>query len=228
MKMTNALRPNRDLPQLEGINLNAAAAQGGGADYEHAIVALPNLAQGAPSGLSGAIPQNTMQIRWIMLIFEAVITGAATNNVVYNILQRRNGGFLVNTTSPTTIVAGIQTVTPASMANITVGTRLTFSGGTGAAEVVTVASVNSSAGTFVATFVNGHSGAYTIVSAPLATITFSNGVNAAAWVPVQLAANPTNAIQAGDVITLQRFSNGTGIATPALTVTIDWQNYVTK
>lgn len=226
MKGTRMLRPNRDTPQLEGINLNAAAAQGSGADYEHAIVAMPNLAQGAPSGLSGAIPQNAMQIRWIMLVFEANLTGAATNNVVYNVLQRRNGAFLVNTTSPTTITAGTQAVTPASMNNIFPGTKLTVSGGTGAAEVVTVASVTNT--TFTATFVNGHSGAYTLVSAPLASITFSNGVNATAWVPVQLAATPNNVLLAGDVITLQRFTNGTGIATPALTVTIDWENYLTK
>lgn len=224
MRMTEALRSNRDLPQLEGINLNAAAGAGSGADYEHAIVAVPNLAQGAGSGLAGATPQNTMQIRWIMLIFEAVLTGANTNNVTYNILQRRNGAFLVNTSSATTVVAGTQAVTPASMTNITVGTKLTFSGGTGATETVTVLSTTQT--TFTATFANGHSGAYTIVSAPLATITFASGTNAAAFVPVQLKANPGNAIAPGDVITLQRTTAGTGLATPALTVTIDWKSYV--
>lgn len=228
MKMTKALRPNRDVPQLEGINLNAQAGAGSGADYEHAIVALPNLALGAPSGLSGAVPQNAMQIRWILIVFEANLTGANTNNVTYNVNQRRNGLPLVNTTSATTISAGLQTVTPASMANIMVGMKLTFSGGTGATEVVTVASVNASAGTFTAVFANGHSGAYTIVSAPLATITFASGTNATAWVPVQLAAYANNYIAPGDTVTLQRVSAGSGLATPALTVWIDWESYLTK
>lgn len=222
-RISKALRPNRDLPQLEGINLNAQAGAGSGADYEHAIVALPNLAQGAPSGTSGEYPTNAMTIRWIQITFEANLTGVATNNVTYNFNQYRNGAVPVNTTSTTTIVAGQQTVTPASMANISVNSQLVFSGGTGATETVVVQSVNNSAGTFTATFANGHSGAYTIVSAPLATITYSNGVNATKWVPVQLKAN-TNYIAPGDVVTIQRLSNGTGLATPALTVTIDWAN----
>ena len=68
----------------------------------------------------------------------------------------------VNTTSATTISAGSQTVTPASMANIFVGTQLFFSGGTGASETVIVTAVTGT--TFTATFANGHSGAYTITT----------------------------------------------------------------
>lgn len=71
-------------------------------------------------------------------------------------------GSCVSTTSATTITAGTQTVTPASMANITPGMLLNFANGTGTAEVVTVQLVTAT--TFTATFVNGHSGAYTITS----------------------------------------------------------------
>ncbi len=71
-------------------------------------------------------------------------------------------GTSVGTTAPTTIVAGSQVVTPASMSNIQVGQYLNFAGGTGAAEDVLVTAVTSTM--FTATFVNGHSGAYTISS----------------------------------------------------------------
>src|SRR5256885_13768992 len=69
----------------------------------------------------------------------------------------------VATTAPTTITAGAdRVVTPASMANITVGRWLNFAGGTGTAEDVVVQTVTAT--TFTADFVNGHSGAYTISS----------------------------------------------------------------
>ena|SRR2546421_94017 len=68
----------------------------------------------------------------------------------------------VSTTSATTIVASTMAVTPASMLNIVPGLRINVSGGTGAAEDTQVISTTST--TFTATFVNGHSGAYQIVS----------------------------------------------------------------
>ncbi len=55
-------------------------------------------------------------------------------------------------------------VTPASITNILQGMILNFSAGTGAAEDVVVNTVNYVGGTFTANFVNGHSGAYKIVS----------------------------------------------------------------
>ncbi len=71
----------------------------------------------------------------------------------------------VATTSATTITAGSdKTVTPASMTNIVQGMRLNFSAGTGAAEDVIVKTTNVVGGTFTADFVNGHSGAYNIIS----------------------------------------------------------------
>lgn len=72
-------------------------------------------------------------------------------------------GLCVSTTSTTTIVAGSNVVvTPASMINIQVGMILNFANGTGATENVVVKSVTAT--TFTADFVNGHSGAYTIIS----------------------------------------------------------------
>ena len=227
MKISKALRPNRDLPQLEVLAL-AAAAAGTGADFEHAVVALPNLAQGAPSGTAGMVAENTMTIRWLGLLFEATLTGAATNNFTVNILQRRAGAPPVNTTSATTITAGTQTFTPASLAGFFVGAKVVFSGGTGATETVTIAAVNTSAGTATATFVNGHSGAYTIVSAPLATITYGSGVNESQWVPHWFAASPGNYVLPGDVITVQRVSAGTGLASPSFSVIVEWENYVPR
>ncbi|GAC1589074.1 MAG: hypothetical protein NVS4B1_33400 [Ktedonobacteraceae bacterium] len=217
------VKPNKDTPQLEGINLNAASATGTGADYEHPMIALPNLGQGAPTNTAGAVAQNAMTIRWMLLEFEAVVTGVATNNVTYNLLQRRLGLLLVNAvTSATTIVAGTQAVVPSSMANIYVNSKLVLSGGTGATETVTVASTTATS--FTATFVNGHSGAYAINSAPLATTTFGAGTNAVAYQPIQLAVNAGNVILGGDSVSIQRLTNGTGIATPALSVWVDWIN----
>lgn len=69
----------------------------------------------------------------------------------------------VATTAPTTITAGNGVVvTPASMANITVGRWLNFNGGTGSPEDVQVLAVTST--TFTANFQNNHSGAYVISS----------------------------------------------------------------
>lgn len=72
-------------------------------------------------------------------------------------------GRVVSTTSATTIVAGSNVVvTPASIANITPGMILNIANGTGSAEDIVVKSVTTT--TFTADFVNGHSGAYTIIS----------------------------------------------------------------
>lgn len=82
------------------------------------------------------------------------ITATGTNVAV---------GKQVATTAPTTIVAGSGVVvTPASMANIISGMILNFAGGTGSAEDIQV--ISTTATTFTANFVNGHSGAYNITS----------------------------------------------------------------
>lgn len=118
----------------------------------------------------------------------------------------------VNTTSATTITAGVaRVVTPASIYGIHVGDNLYFSGGTGTAEYVQVTAVTNT--TFTATFVNGHSGGYTIVS----------GTNNAVMGSNYIATNQPFEILPGDTLTLNRVSNNvTGLATPALVAEIEW------
>lgn len=209
----------RDLPMWESINLNSSSAGGVSTDYEHVILFVPQLI--APSGLSSDLPPNAQNVRSVSLVFEANVTGVATNNFTLNILQRRGGALLVNTNSASTVTAGSFTVTPASMANIVVGSQLVFSAGTGATETVTVNAITST--TFTATFANGHSGAYTIVAAPMATVTYASGTNETAFVPHQfnVPVGNWNMLKSGDCVTIQRVSNGTGLASPALTVGVD-------
>ena len=212
---------HRDIPNLPTINVNLSVAGGVSTDFEHVIYMTPKLIQSLTTGEAGDVPINSQNVRYVMLNFESNLTGANTNNFTLNIVQRRAGAILVNTTSATTVVTGVNTVTPASMANIQVNSQLVFSGGTGATETVTVQSVTAT--TFNANFANGHSGAYTITSAPLATITYASGTNETAFVTHQFTVpiNYSNAILPGDVVTIQRISNGTGLANPPFTVGLD-------
>lgn len=220
MRLARALGRNRDVPQLEAYS-GVAVAAGSAADFEHVITTIPDLTSGAPSGAVGDIASNSMRIRFATLTFEAAITGAATNNCTFNFRQYRGGSLVATTTASTAVgAAGSVTITPASMAGIFVGQTLAISGGTGTAENVVVTAVTST--TFTAVFANTHSGTYNIVQAPLATITFASGTNAAAWTPIQFTALQ-NIVKAGDVITIQRASsNATGLATTAYLAQIDW------
>jgi len=56
----------------------------------------------------------------------------------------------------------------------------------------------------------------------LASIAFSSGVNASAFVPVHLTPAAGNVIEPGDVITVQLVSTGTGLAAPAMTAQVEW------
>lgn len=283
-----ASQKHRDVPALPTINVNLSVAGGVSTDFEHVIYFTPDLTMFQASGETGDMPINAMNVRLAILSFEAALTGVATNNFTLNFIQRRAGNILVNTTSATTVTgAGTATITPASMANISLNSRLVFSGGTGATETVVVSAVNFTGGTFTATFANNHSGAYTIQSAPLATVTYATTTSATTVVagvntvtPASMASiyvgsrlqfsggtgatevvlvtsvtattftanfanghsgaytiaiaelafvnhqfyvpmGPFNAILPGDVVTLQRISNGTGLANPALTVGLD-------
>lgn len=219
-RFARALGRNRDIPQIEAYS-GAAVAAGSAADFEHAITTIPDLTAGAPSGASGDIASNAMRIRFLSLTFEAAITGQATNNCTFNFRQYRGGSLVATTTASTTVsAAGSATITPGSMAAIFVGQTLAISGGTGTAESVVVTAVTST--TFTTVFANTHSGTYNIVQAPLATITFASGTNAAAWTPIQFAAL-NNIVQHGDVITIQRASsNATGLATTAYLAQAEW------
>jgi hypothetical protein len=220
MQLDKVLGKHRDITLFESINLNSSSAAGASADYEHIIFMLPQ-PQGA-AGTLGDLPINALNVRSISVGFEGAIAGAATNNFTLNFWHRRNGNLLVNTTSATAITAGNGvSVTPASMANILPGALLVISGGTGTTETVSVLSVTPTS--FVANFSSDHSGSYTITSAPLTTITYSAGVNETQFVPHQfnVPINQANMIVSADCITIQRVSNGNGMASPSLTVGLD-------
>lgn len=217
-QLVKALGRNRDLPQLESVTVatDGAAAT----DYEVIIAVVPNLTSVSPAGTAGQQPINAMKVREVYLTFNATLTGVVTNNVAYNINQKRAGAALINTTATTAVAApGAATITPASMANITVNSVINVSGGVGTAEQIVVSAVTPT--TFTAVFANTHSGTYNLVSAPVATVTFANGTNATAFVPFLLKPI-ANTLVAGDVLTLQRFHNGTGAVAPAGTCTVDW------
>ena len=223
VRISRELGRNRDLPQLESLRF-AAGTAGSANDFENIVTVVPDLTVGAPAGTNMmAGTNNSMYVRNVSITWEANLTGAATNNFTLNVNQYRAGALLVNTSSSTTVVASTMAVTPASMNNIYVGVQLIFSGGTGATETVTVASVTQT--TFTATFANGHSGGYTITSAPLATITYASGTNDTKWVPRTLTTQKTNFVQKGDIITVARVSsNSTGLASPAGVLVLDWAN----
>lgn len=210
-----------DFPLLKGVRVPAAAA-GSAADYEAVIWATPNLAL-LPGASAGLLPSNVVGIRSILLIPEAPLVGNATNYFTWAVRQWRAGSVInqVNTTGPT-ITAGTQTVLPASMAGIQVGSLLVIAGGTGATETVQVTAIGASG--FTAVFANGHSGAYTITSSNLASVIYNApGVTESTLVPHQLNPALVAPIKGGDVLTLQRVSNNvTGLASPAVTVLLDY------
>lgn len=56
----------------------------------------------------------------------------------------------------------------------------------------------------------------------IASVTFASGTNGAAWVPISLTPTTNNDILSGDVLTVARVSNGTGLASPAMAVEVEW------
>lgn len=220
-RFLRALGRNRDIPQLETYQ-GVAATAGTGSDFEHIIAVLTDLSTGAASGSVGDLPNNTMSIRNITLTFESAITGANTDTCTFYVRQYRSGSLLASTTASTAVTgAGSATITPASMAGIFVGQRLSISGGTGTAETVNVTAVTST--TFSAVFANAHSSTYNIVQAPLVTLAFVSGTNAAAYTPISFSiTRGSNTVRGGDVITIQRVSAGAGLATTAYAASIDW------
>jgi hypothetical protein len=210
----------RDIPLTAGLAVPAAAA-GSAADYEKPIWICPDLTKLASTGQAGTLPLNAMQARLVLWAVEAALTGVVTNNFTWSVRQLRGGNPLVNTTSATAVAsAGVATVTPASMANIALGTPLLVDAGAAQETVVPTA---VTATTFTATFANTHSGTWAIVSAPLASVAYTSaGVTETAYVPRQIAALPGNTILPGDVLTFRRVSsNVTGLASPAVTVLLE-------
>lgn len=211
---------HRDIP-LGGTRYVANAAAGSAADYEHVLDILTDLTKLATAGQAGSLPLNPMTVRAIIWCTEATLTGQATNNFAWQVLQKRAGALLINTTTTTAVgAAGAATITPGSMANISVGTLLLVDAG-GSQETVTVSAVTST--TFTATFANTHSGTWAIVSPPLVSVTYASGTNDTALTPRQTTALVPNVILPGDILTFKRVSsNATGLASPAVTVKVDW------
>jgi hypothetical protein len=211
---------HRDLPIGPAMLIPSATA-GSATDYEHVLAVVPTLTVLAGSGQAGDLPLNAMALRLVALITEANLTGAATNNFSWQVLQKRGAALLVNTNTSTAVsVAGSTTITPGAMTNINVGTQLLVDSA-GNAETVVVTAVTST--TFTATFANTHSSTWTIVSAPLMSITYASGTNETALTPHQIASLAPNILLPGDILTFKRVSsNSTGLASPAVTVQLDW------
>jgi hypothetical protein len=225
VKISKALRGNRDLPQLESTSVaGASAGTASDAAFEQVIAVIPDLTKSAPTGTAGMQANNAMQIRWFLLSWLAAITGAATNNCSVQLKQWRGGAVLTNTTSSTAVgAAGSATITVGAGGanNCYVGQYLDISGGTGTAETIVVTAFSAVGNTITANFANTHSGTYNVVSTPLASVTYANATNDAARVPRQIAAFP-NTVKPGDVLTVVRVSAGTGLATPAGSASIEW------
>jgi len=212
---------HRDIP-LGVTRFVASATAGSATDYEHILGVVPDLTKLANSGQAGFLPLNALVVRSIIWTTEANLTGQATNFFTWQVLQKRAAALLVNTNTSTAVAApGVVTITPAAMTNIFVGTPLLVDTGA-SAETVIVTAVTST--TFTATFANTHSSTWNIVSAPLAAVTYSSApVTETALTPHQISAQLPNVLLPGDILTFKRVSsNATGLASPALTVQVDW------
>ena len=212
---------NRDLPIGPSVRF-ASATAGSATDYEGILFVVPDLTKLAQSGRAGGLPMNALRTRLAVWTTEANLTGQATNFFTWQILHKRAGALLVNTTTPTAVAApGVVVITPASMTNIVIGTALLVDTGA-SAETVVVTAVTAT--TFTATFANTHSSTWNVVSAPLASVAYSSApVTETALTPRQIATTYTaNPILSGDILTFKRVSsNATGLASPAVTVQLD-------
>jgi len=186
---------------------------------------------GLPSGASGDIPNNVLYLDSAILVVEAALTGAATNNFLWQFRQYRAGAVLNQyaLSSVTAIAVGANTivVTQAAPAqqplqNVRVNDPVYISGGVGTAEWVQITAVNITNGTVTFTAANVHSGAYTIACSALASVWYNGaGVTETAYLPHQLSIIP-NAIKGGDTVTVQRLSFGTGLASPAFSASLSY------
>lgn len=233
-RFNKLMHGNRDTPLTMSHRVPSAAA-GTGTDYEIVLFYLPDLTKmnlpPLASGETGDLPINSLYLRNAAIIPEAALTGAATNYFQWLIRQYRAGAVLAQYTlsSASSIAVGANTIAvtqPAPIAqpvqNVRTGQIIFISGGTGTAEYTTVTSVSSANGTITFTAANTHSGAYTIVCQDLVDpLIYTSGINEAAYTPHQVNTLP-NYIKAGDIITFQRQSFGTGLASPNVTVQLEF------
>lgn len=222
---------NRDV-QLTELNRIAGAAAGTGTDYEIGSLLVTDLTKTTPltSGESGALPPNDLYLRAVEICTEATLTGAATNNFIWQVRQWRAGAILnqYSLASASSISVGANTiaVTQGSLTNVLqnvrVGDMVYISGGTGTAEYVQITALSVANGTITFTAANTHSGAYSMVCTALASVWYNGaGVTEAAYTIHQLNCIP-HYLKPGDVVTFQRLSFGTGLASPAVAVQLDY------
>jgi hypothetical protein len=216
---------HRDIPHLRNF-WKANVAAGSAADYEHALVALPDLTVGAASGTAGFAASDLMHVKRALLIPEAAITGATAHYFTWQLNWYRAGVAPVSTTLNNGAVTGtgVQTVTLTAITNIVPGMVLTFSGGT--AENVMVTAVNYANKTVTAAFTISHADSTNVLTPPLASVAFITGTNASKWVPIQLSGLANAPLKPGDVVTLARVSNdATGLASPAVQCVLELSPY---
>lgn len=225
---------NSDIP-WESLDRIALSAAGTATDYEVGVFYNPDLTKimtaGSPTGAAGDIPNSILYLDSFMLSVEAALTGAATNNFLWQVRQWRAGAAINQyaLSSVTAIAVGANTiaVTQAAPAqqplqNVRVNDPVFISGGVGTAEWVQITAVSIANGTVTFTAVNTHSGAYTIACSALASVWYNaGGVTEAVNTPHQIATIP-NLIKGGDLLTFQRLSFGTGLASPNVTVALTY------
>lgn len=219
---------NRDL-QITDLDRIAGATAGTGTDYEMALLLVTDLTKITPTvtGEAGALPPNDLYIRAVSVAAEAALTGAATNNFIWQVRQWRGGAALnqYSLTSSSSIAVGANTLTLSNASgtqNVRVGDMIYISGGTGTAEYAQITAVAPGTPSITFTAANTHSGAYTMVCTALASVWYNSGsVTEAQFVIHQLNCIP-HYLKPGDVVTFQRQSFGTGLASPALSVQVDY------
>jgi len=209
--LSYSLGRRRDWPQLEAASIPGAAA-GSATDFEFAALTVPDLTQTTPAastGSAGDLPINALKVRQIALAPNTTITGQATNFFTYFVYQKRN--LAVSTTALTTVTSGSTVITPVSMNNINVGTKLLVDTvASGVQETVTVTAVTGT--TFTASFSNAHDAGgvtpYPIVNSPLASLLVSTA-SATSVTSGATVITPTSMsnIAVNSVLT---FSGGTG------------------
>lgn len=228
--LSRILGSRQDIPFVSTEQFPAASAT---TDYEHAVLVIPNIAQGASSGSASMYPVNDIYIRSLLLTPEAAITGAATNNCILGFRQYRAGSVVnqINTQNTGSITAGSRTVTPVTgtlMKNIQVGTVLHIAAGGGTAEDVIVTAVSYTAGTFTATFGFTHNANTAITGQYLAAIWYNAApVTEAAYTTHQIVPI-ANQFLPGDVLTFQHIHYGTGLSggPPAISVFAEYVSLV--
>lgn len=223
--LSRILGSRQDIPFVEGANFAAVTAT---TDYEHPILVIPDLTVGASTGAASMYAGNDLYLRYLSIVPESSITGAATNNCILGFRQYRAGAALnlisMQNTGAITAGSGV-VVTPKTGTlnkNIQIGTILHIAAGGGTAEDVIVTA--RTATTFTATFAYNHNASTAITGTYLAAVWYNgSGVTETAYTAHQLTPI-ANQFLPGDVLTFQHIHYGTGLSggPPAVTVLAEY------